>query len=79
MAAPARRSLPEASGESAPNWGRFSRSAPGLLAASGSSAARSAVVLVGMASSWAFVGSVPIESVMTDRDLRVLTATPRWL
>jgi len=27
----------------------------------------------------AFVGSVPIESVMTDRDLRVLTATPRWL
>jgi PAS domain-containing protein len=23
--------------------------------------------------------SVPIESVMTDRDLRVLTATPRWL
>jgi PAS domain S-box-containing protein len=26
-----------------------------------------------------FVGSVPIESVMTDRDLRVLTATPRWL
>ncbi|HXQ13773.1 MAG TPA: ATP-binding protein [Caulobacteraceae bacterium] len=27
----------------------------------------------------AFVGSVPIQSVMTDRDLRVLTATPRWL
>jgi PAS domain S-box-containing protein len=27
----------------------------------------------------AFVGSVPIESVMTDRDFRVLTATPRWL
>ena len=27
----------------------------------------------------AFVESVPIESVMTDRDLRVLTATPRWL
>ena len=27
----------------------------------------------------AFVGSVPIESVMTDKDLRVLTATPRWL
>jgi PAS domain S-box-containing protein len=27
----------------------------------------------------AFVGSVPIESVMTDRELRVLTATPRWL
>jgi PAS domain S-box-containing protein len=27
----------------------------------------------------AFVSSVPIESVMTDRDLRVLTATPRWL
>ena len=27
----------------------------------------------------AFVGSVPIESVMTDRDLRVLAATPRWL
>ena len=27
----------------------------------------------------AFVGSVPIESVMTDRDLTVLTATPRWL
>ncbi|HZZ88998.1 MAG TPA: ATP-binding protein [Caulobacteraceae bacterium] len=26
----------------------------------------------------AFVGSAPIESVMTDRDLRVLTATPRW-
>ena len=26
----------------------------------------------------AFVGSVPIESVMTDKDLRVLTATPRW-
>jgi PAS domain S-box-containing protein len=26
-----------------------------------------------------FVGSVPIESVMTDRDFRVLTATPRWL
>ena len=26
-----------------------------------------------------FVGSVPIESVMTDRELRVLTATPRWL
>ena len=27
----------------------------------------------------AFVASVPIEAVMTDRDLRVLTATPRWL
>ena len=27
----------------------------------------------------AFVGSVPIQSVMTDRDLRILTATPRWL
>ncbi len=27
----------------------------------------------------AFVSSVPIGSVMTDRDLRVLTATPRWL
>ncbi|HEY2706418.1 MAG TPA: ATP-binding protein [Caulobacteraceae bacterium] len=27
----------------------------------------------------AFVGSVPIESVMTDKDYRVLTATPRWL
>ena len=27
----------------------------------------------------AFVASVPIESVMTDRDLRVLAATPRWL
>jgi PAS domain S-box-containing protein len=27
----------------------------------------------------AFVGSVPIESVMTDRELRILTATPRWL
>ena len=26
-----------------------------------------------------FVGSAPIESVMTDRELRVLTATPRWL
>ncbi len=26
-----------------------------------------------------FVGSVPIESLMTDRELRVLTATPRWL
>jgi PAS domain S-box-containing protein len=26
-----------------------------------------------------FVGSVPIESVMTDRNFRVLTATPRWL
>ena len=26
-----------------------------------------------------FVGSVPIESVMTNKDLRVLTATPRWL
>jgi PAS domain S-box-containing protein len=26
-----------------------------------------------------FVSSVPIESVMTDRNLRVLTATPRWL
>src|SRR5579872_5183034 len=27
----------------------------------------------------AFVASAPIESVMTDKDLRVLTATPRWL
>jgi len=27
----------------------------------------------------AFVASAPNESVMTDRDLRVLTATPRWL
>ena len=27
----------------------------------------------------AFVNSVPMQSVMTDRDLRVLTATPRWL
>jgi len=27
----------------------------------------------------AFVGSVPIESVMTDREFRLLTATPRWL
>jgi len=27
----------------------------------------------------AFVSSIPIGSVMTDRDLRVLTATPRWL
>ncbi|QUD86470.1 GAF domain-containing hybrid sensor histidine kinase/response regulator [Phenylobacterium montanum] len=27
----------------------------------------------------AFVSTVPIESVMTDRDFRVLTATPRWL
>ncbi|HEX4181982.1 MAG TPA: ATP-binding protein, partial [Caulobacteraceae bacterium] len=27
----------------------------------------------------AFVASVPIESVMTDRSFRVLTATPRWL
>ena len=27
----------------------------------------------------AFVGSAPVEAVMTDRDLRVLTATPRWL
>ena len=27
----------------------------------------------------AFVGSVPIESLMTGRDFRVLTATPRWL
>jgi PAS domain S-box-containing protein len=27
----------------------------------------------------AFVGSAPIQSVMTDKDLRVLTATPRWL
>ncbi len=26
-----------------------------------------------------FVSSAPIESVMTDKDLRVLTATPRWL
>jgi PAS domain S-box-containing protein len=26
-----------------------------------------------------FVHAVPIESVMTDRDFRVLTATPRWL
>jgi PAS domain S-box-containing protein len=26
----------------------------------------------------AFVGSVPIESLMTDKDLRVLAATPRW-
>ncbi len=26
----------------------------------------------------AYVASVPIESVMTDKDLRVLTATPRW-
>jgi PAS domain S-box-containing protein len=27
----------------------------------------------------AFVGSAPIQSVMTDRELRVMTATPRWL
>jgi PAS domain S-box-containing protein len=27
----------------------------------------------------AFVSSIPIGSVMTDRELRVLTATPRWL
>ncbi|MGA0602696.1 ATP-binding protein [Caulobacter sp. KR2-114] len=27
----------------------------------------------------AFVASVPIESVMTDREFRLLTATPRWL
>jgi len=27
----------------------------------------------------AFAASVPIESVMTDKDFRVLTATPRWL
>ncbi len=27
----------------------------------------------------AFVSAIPIGSVMTDRDLRVLTATPRWL
>ena len=27
----------------------------------------------------AFVNSAPVGSVMTDRDLRVLTATPRWL
>ena len=27
----------------------------------------------------AYVASVPIESVMTDKDLRILTATPRWL
>ncbi len=27
----------------------------------------------------AFVASAPNESVMTDRNLRVLTATPRWL
>ena len=27
----------------------------------------------------AFVGAIPIGSVMTDRDLRVLAATPRWL
>jgi PAS domain S-box-containing protein len=27
----------------------------------------------------AFVKSIPVEAVMTDRDLQVLTATPRWL
>src|ERR1700682_6060359 len=42
MCSPIRRLLPETCATSAPKEGRLSRSAPGLLAASGSSAARSA-------------------------------------